>query len=88
MTCDEGVYHIAREIIMNNPHEFQDIVLCLGSFHSIKTVAGAIGKFIDGCGAETILVESGAFGKNVVRSVLDGTHYTRTLTRQVCGQTD
>ena len=40
---------------------------------------GAIGKYIDGSGAETILVESKAFGQNVVRSVLDGTHYTRSL---------
>ena len=40
---------------------------------------GAIGKYIDGSGAEITLAESKAFGKNVVRSVLDGTHYTRSL---------
>ena len=79
VACDEGVYHIAREIIMNNPTEFSNLVLCLGSFHLIKIVMGAIGKYIDGSGAETILVESKTFGKNVVRSVLDGTHYTRSL---------
>ena len=79
ITCDEGVYHIARAIIMNNPTEFSNLVLCLGSFHLIKVVMGAIGKYIDGSGAEIILAESKAFGKNVVRSVLDGTHYTRSL---------
>ena len=79
VACDEGVYHIAREIIMNNPAEFSDLVLCLGSFHLIKIVMGAMGKYVDGSGAETILVESKAFGQNVVRSVLDGTHYTRSL---------
>ena len=79
VTCDEGVYHIAREITMDRPNEFSNIVLCLGSFHLIKVTLGAIGKYIDGCGAETILIESGAFGKNVVRSVLEGTHYTRSL---------
>lgn len=79
ITCDEGVYHIAREIIMHNPDEFSNLVLCLGSFHLIKVVMGAIGKYIDGSGAETILAESKAFGRNVVRSVLDGTHYTRSL---------
>ena len=52
VTCDEGVYHIAREIIMNNPPEFGNLVLCLGSFHLIKV---AIGKYIDESGAETIL---------------------------------
>ena len=40
---------------------------------------GAIGKYIDGSGAETVLAESKVFGKNAVRSVLDGTHYTRSL---------
>ena len=64
---------------MNNPTEFSNLILCLGSFHLIKVVMGAIGKYIDGSGAEIILAESKAFGKNVVRSVLDGTHYTRSL---------
>ena len=40
---------------------------------------GAIGKYIDGSGVEIILAESRALGKNVVRSVLDGTHYTRSI---------
>ena len=38
-----------------------------------------LGKYIDGSGAEIILAESKAFGKDVVRSVLDGTHYTWSL---------
>lgn len=79
MVCDEGVYHIAREITMSKPFEFDNLVLCLGSFHMIKVVMGAIGKFINGSGAETILVESKAFGQHVVRSVLDGSHYSRSL---------
>ena len=79
ITCHEGVYHIARAIIMHNPTEFSNLVLCLGSFHLIKVVMGAIGKYIDGSGAEIILAESKALGKNFVRSVLDGTHYTRLL---------
>ena len=66
ITCDEGVYHIARAIIMNNPTEVSNLVLCLGSFHLIKVVMGAIGKYIDGSGAEIILAESKAVGKNVV----------------------
>ena len=32
---------------------------------------GAIGKYIDGCGAGTILAESKAYDKDVVRSVMD-----------------
>ena len=59
ITCDEGVYHIAITIIMNNPTEFSNLVLCLRSFHLIM---GAIGKYIEGSGAEIILAESKAFG--------------------------
>ena len=44
VTCDEGVYHIAREMIMNTPPEFNNLVLCLDYFHLIKVVMGAIGK--------------------------------------------
>jgi hypothetical protein len=58
---------------MNNSNAFSNLVLGLGSFHLIKVVMGAIGKYIDGNGAEFILVESKAFCKNV-RSMLDGTH--------------
>ena len=36
VTCDESVYHIAREITMGNATEFENIVLCLGSFHMSK----------------------------------------------------
>ena len=79
VTCDEGVYHIAREIMMNNPNEFKDIVLCLGSFHLIKVVMGAIGKYLEGGGADTILSETKVFGKNEVKTVLDGSHYSRAL---------
>ena len=32
VTCDEGVYHVAREITMGNATEFENIVLCLGLF--------------------------------------------------------
>ena len=54
ITCDEGVCHIAIAIIMNNPTEFSNLVLCLRSFHLIM---GAIGKYIEGSGAEIILAE-------------------------------
>ena len=40
---------------------------------------GAIGKYIDGSGTETILAASKAYCENVVRSVMDGSHYTRSL---------
>lgn len=79
VTCDEGVFCIAREIQLIRPGEFQNLVLCLGTFHMAKIALGCIGKFLKGSGAENILVESGVFGVNVVDSVLSGKNYTRSL---------
>ena len=75
VTCDEGVYRIAREIMLNKPEEFENIVLYLGSFHLIKVYCACIGKYLDGGGAETIFVDKSIFGANVVNSVLSGAHY-------------
>ena len=70
VTCDEGVYRIAREIQLVRPNEFGNIVLCLGSFHMAKVALGCIGKYIKSSGAENILIESCIFGVNVVESVI------------------
>ena len=53
VTCD--VYHIAREIQLIRPEEFQDIVLCMGSFHMAKVALCCMGKYLKGSGAESIL---------------------------------
>ena len=44
----------------------------------IKVVLGCIGKYLDGGGAETVFLENEVFGKNVVKSVLAGSHYERS----------
>ena len=79
VTCDEGVYHIALEIQLIHPEEFQDIVLCMGSFHMVKVALRCVGKYLKGSGAESILLESGTFGVLVVDSVLGGINYSRSL---------
>ena len=70
VTCDEGVYHIAREITMGNATEFENIVLCLGSFHMSKIFLGCpIGKYLRNNGAESIWIENSVFGPNIVSPV-------------------
>ena len=77
--CDEGVYHIAREITLQRPDEFSGIVLCLGSFHMIKAFLACIGKYLSGSGCRTIWTQNKVFGIDVVESVLSGSHYDRSL---------
>ena len=77
VTCDEGIYHIAREIQLIRPDEFSNIILCLGSFQMAKVVLGCLGKYLKESGAENILVESCVFGVNVVDLVLEARNYSR-----------
>ena len=79
LICDEGVYHIAREIQLICPEQFQDMVLCMVSFHMVKVALGCVGKYLKESGAESILVERGTFGVNAVDSALGGKNYSRSL---------
>ena len=44
VTCNEGVYRIAREIQLIRPNEFSDIVLCLGSFQNCLRLPGKVSE--------------------------------------------
>lgn len=79
VTCDEGVYRIARHIMLLHPEEFSDIVLLLGPFHLAKIMLACIGKYLKGSGADVIFMECSVFGPNVAESVLNGTNYARSL---------
>ena len=79
ITCDEGVYRIAREIMLMRPEEFKDLILCMGSFHMAKILLGCLGKYLPGSGARNTWIENLVVGINVVQSVLGGTHKTRSL---------
>lgn len=80
ITCDEGVYRIARDIQLLHPEEFSDLVICLGSFHLLKIYLGCIGKYVRGSAAESIFIENDIFGQNTTEAVLNGSHYVRSLT--------
>ena len=79
VTCDEGVYHIAREIKLIHPDKFKGLVLCMGSFHMMNIVLGCLGKYLKGSGAQTIWTESSVFGVNVAENAMTGHHYKRSL---------
>ncbi len=79
ITCDEGVYRIAKEVQLRYPDEFGNVILCLGPFHMIKIVQACIGHYIEGSGAVPIWTKNDVFGINVVKQVLSGKHYKRSL---------
>ena len=77
--CDEGVYHIAREIILKQATDFTGLVLCLGSFHMIKTTLACIGKYTSGSGCRAIWTKKKVFGLDVVKSVITAKDYERSI---------
>lgn len=77
VTCDEGVYRIARPIVMSNPKEFEKIILCLGDFHITKVIHACIAKYLQESGVRDVLIETNLFGMNVVDQILSGSHYAR-----------
>ena len=51
----------------------------LGSFHTAKVVENLICKYLRGSGVEDAVVETGVFGLNAVKSLMNGSHYIRSL---------
>ena len=52
--ADENVYCMAKEIQLLRPAEFKNLVLCLGTFHTAKTLLKCTGKSLEGSGAENV----------------------------------
>ena len=78
--ADEKVYCMAKEIQFLRPQEFSCLFLCLGTFHTAKTVMKCIGKSLTGSGAEAAWLNSGVHGPAVIdHSILNATHYNRAL---------
>ena len=73
--CDEGVYHIAKEIQLLKPDKFSNIFLGLGGFHMEKNTLAAIGKYFSKSGARNIFVANG-YGPTVTdNKIMTGKHY-------------
>ena len=45
--CDQGIYRIAKPIQLLRGEEFKDIVLMLGSFHTMKVLQACIGRYFE-----------------------------------------
>ena len=75
------MFHIVFVIVLSNPKEFDKLIPMLGSFHTAKVVEHCIGKYLRGSGVEDAHVETGVFGVKAVESMMNGSHYIRSLGR-------
>ena len=77
--CDEGVFRIVVDIFLQNQDQFRNLIAILGGFHTAKCLQHSIRKYIRGSGLEESRRQTRVFGVKIVDSVLDGTHYMRSL---------
>ena len=68
--CDEGVYHIAREIQLLSPDSF-DAFLGLGGFHMEKGVMACLGKYLKDTGIDKVLINTEIYGPISIETVLN-----------------
>ena len=79
VTCDYGVYHMAKQIQLENPGKFDNIILLLGGFYTIKVIQGCIGKYLKHSGVYEIFTQTRLFGLGTVEKVLSGSHYAKSV---------
>ena len=72
---NEGVFHTAADMVMAEPTQFEDLFPMLGMFHYTKVLLRCAGRFFLGSGVDDVLIENEVFGKKVLHSVFNGTHY-------------
>ena len=77
--CDKGVFRIVLDIFLQTQDQFRNLIQMLGGFHTAKWLQHSIGVYIKGSGLEESLRQARVFGVKIVDSVLDGTHYVRSL---------
>ena len=79
LTCDQAMYAKAVQVMSQKRDAYPEVVLRMGSFHTILSFLGVIGKrFADG-GLSDLLVDAGVVGPSACRAALSGKHYNRAI---------
>ena len=77
--CNEGVFRIAVDILLQKQDQLQNLMPMLGDFHTVKCMQHSIGKYIRDSGLHESLRQTCIFKVKTVGSVIDGTHNVRSL---------
>ena len=74
---DKRVYILAKELRLNHPGKFNNIFLGIGGFHMEKIIIACCGKYLEESRINSVLGAIEIFGPQVVKSVMEGSHYVR-----------
>ena len=79
LVMDQVIYAKAIEISWKHREFFQDLVLRLGTFHTIGVLLAVIGQRFGAAGLRDIVIESKVIAEGSVEKTLDGKHCNRSL---------
>ena len=79
VVMDQALFAKASEIIWKHNECFCNILLWMGTFHTICNALSILGKrFQDAC-LKDICIESGIVAEGSINGVLNGKHYNRAV---------
>ena len=76
---DQAIYAKAMEIKWKHSEHFKDIIVRMGTFHTICTLLGIIGKRFQDAGLRDLCVESQVIVEGSVSGVMEGRKYNRAM---------
>ena len=76
---DQAIYAKAIEITWKHQKTFEDIVLRLGTFHTICVLLAVIGLRFGPAGLKDVIIESNVIAEGSTEKVLSGKHYNRSI---------
>ena len=79
VTFDLAAAKIAYDVIWDNPHRYENVIVHLGAFHIICCYLGALGRMMVGSGFEEVVIESGICSSGSMEQVINGKHYNRAV---------
>lgn len=81
ITCvfDQAIYCKALEIKSKDVDIYKQVVLRLGTFHTLCTLLSIIGKRFQDAGLKDLCIESGIVAEGSVSALLEGRSYNRAI---------
>ena len=71
--------YIEAKRLQTSRNDMNDIILRPGELHIVMAMLRSIGKYIEDSGIDQCWIESGLYGPNTVKQILNGNHVKRGI---------
>ena len=79
IVLDQAMYAKACEVKFKHKEQFKDIVLFMGTFHTLMMILGVAGKRFGDAGFKDVVIHSGIIEEGSIEGVLSGKMYNRSI---------